>query len=254
MLDPRILIASIVAFVGGIVLFILGFIWLKQKKLIENIPTSKIRSLAMGLVEIYGAVVPAEGKILKSPFSNKDCVFYDYRIEEYRQSGKHSQWVTIRNGKDSVPFFLKDDTATVLVEPKEASLSIKQDLAFQSGMGKDPSLQIKKYLTSQGLKFETFFGMNKKMRFIESFIEPKDKLYIMGTADENPYSKGVSSKNHVENIMIQKGKNDKFYFISDTDEKDILGRFKWKVFGGLFGGSILSIAGLTIILLYFGFI
>ena len=39
---------------------------LREKRLIENILTSKIRSIAMGLVEIFGEVVPTEEKILKA--------------------------------------------------------------------------------------------------------------------------------------------------------------------------------------------
>ncbi|MDD5086676.1 MAG: hypothetical protein PHV16_02895, partial [Candidatus Nanoarchaeia archaeon] len=61
-------------FAAGVFLFWEGIKTLKHKRLIENIPTSKIRSLAMGLVEIYGEVVPAYKEVLKSPFSNKDCV------------------------------------------------------------------------------------------------------------------------------------------------------------------------------------
>ena len=45
---------AIIGFFGGIYFFIKGFIWLKQKRLIENIPTSTVRSLAMGMAEIYG--------------------------------------------------------------------------------------------------------------------------------------------------------------------------------------------------------
>ena len=74
MADDRLFSYSAIGFFAGLFLFWKGFSWLKQKRLIENIPTSKIRSIAMGLVEIYGEVVPTQEKILKSPFTNKDCV------------------------------------------------------------------------------------------------------------------------------------------------------------------------------------
>ncbi|MBW2968259.1 hypothetical protein KY362_07270, partial [Candidatus Woesearchaeota archaeon] len=69
----------VIGFGFGIYLFIKGFSWFRLKRMVENIPTSKIRSLAMGLVEIYGSVVLFEDKVLKSPFTGKDCVYYKYK-------------------------------------------------------------------------------------------------------------------------------------------------------------------------------
>ena len=40
----------------------------------------------MGLVEIYGEVIPSKGHLLKSPFSNHDCVYYKYEIQELRRN------------------------------------------------------------------------------------------------------------------------------------------------------------------------
>src|SRR4030042_6307126 len=96
----------IAGFGAGIYFFFRGLFWFKEKKLIENMPTSKIRSLAMGLVEIAGEVVPAKKAVLKSPFSGKNCVYYRYTVEELRSSGTSSHWVTVKEGKEGVPFFL----------------------------------------------------------------------------------------------------------------------------------------------------
>ena len=54
MSDNELFIYATIGFFVGIYFFFKGFKWLKQKKTIENIPTSKIRSIAMGLVEIFG--------------------------------------------------------------------------------------------------------------------------------------------------------------------------------------------------------
>ena len=84
------LVTFIIFFIAGFSLFIWGFLSFRWKRLIENIPTSKIRSIAMGLVEISGRVVKSKNNNLKSPFSQNDCVYYKCTIEEYRRSGKHS--------------------------------------------------------------------------------------------------------------------------------------------------------------------
>jgi len=241
---------SIAGFGGGIFLFFRGLLWLKQKRLIENLPTSKIRSLAMGLVEIFGEVVPAEKRILKSPFSNRDCVYYRYKIEEYRSSGKSGHWATVKKDENSVHFYLKDCTGMVLVDPTGAKMDIPKDNAFSSGLGKDPPEQVKKFLKSQGLSFEGFLlGINKKMRYTEHFIEPGDKLYILGTAKDNPFMEEATAKHGMEDVMIGKGEHEKIYYISDRQEKDLLKKLNFKVMGGVFGGALLTVGCLVVILL-----
>ena len=248
--DSDLFIGSIAGFVIGIVLFVKGFSWLKQKRMIENIPTSKVRSVAMGLVEVHGKAVKAK-KILKSPFSNKDCVYYKYTIEEYRKQGKHSKWVTIRKGEESTHFYLQDNTGSVLVDPKGANVDIPTDNEYKSKWGTDPPKVVMDYLKTHKISFEGLFGANKTMRYREYYLAPNDNVYVMGDAGDNPFVKEGTAVEGYKDVMIQKGKG-KFYYISDNAEKDILNKFKWKVIGGLFGGAALSVVCLVIILLYLG--
>ena len=132
---------SIIMFSIGIVLFVWGLISFRKKRLIENIPTSKIRSIAMGLVEIYGEVAPGSGNILKSPFSQNDCVYYKYKIEELRSSGKSTYWATVKKDWDYRPFYLKDNTGMVLVDPLDAKIDIPIDNVFKSSLGQDHQIR-----------------------------------------------------------------------------------------------------------------
>lgn len=241
----------IVAFLGGLFLFVKGFFWLKQKKLIENTPTSKIRSLAMGLVEIFGKVISEKNKLLTSPLTNHDCVYYNYLIEEKRGSGKSSHWATIKKEEKGINFYLMDETGKVLVDPTGAKIDIPQDFFFSSHLGKDPPESIRQFLKKNNLSFETFLGINKTMRYTEYFIAPNDKLYIMGAAGDNPFVEEATAQQGVEDIMIQKERG-KIYYISDKPEEKILKSLKWKVIGGVFGGAILSVVCLLIILAYLG--
>src|SRR5437867_12031741 len=121
-LDGRILGALFVGFIFGIISFFKGLSSMKERREIEDIPTSEIRSIAMGLVEIYGEVIPLKQKMLKSPLSDHDCVYYKFTIEELRQQGKHSQWVTVRKGEAENNFFVKDQTGEVMVDPRGAQI------------------------------------------------------------------------------------------------------------------------------------
>lgn len=241
---------SIAGLGAGIFFFFRGLLSLRDKRLVENMPTSKVRSLAMGLVEIFGQVLPAERMVMKSPFSNRDCVYYRYTVEELRSSGKNSHWVTIKKDEKRMPFFLKDETGAVLIDPSGARFGIGRDNQFDSKWGKDPPEQVKKFMASQGLNFEGLFGVNKTMKYTEWFLEPGDKLYIMGVAQDNPHVDEGSAKNSVEDVMIGKGEHEKIFYISDREERDILKKLKWQVNLGVFGGGFLAVACMAVILLY----
>jgi hypothetical protein len=232
---------SVLLMLIGLAVFAIGFIWFRKKRLIENIPTAKIRSIAIGLVEIFGQVIPIKERIFKSPFTEKECVYYHFAIEEYRSSGKNSYWVTIKNGEQRGLFYLKDDTGSVLIDPTGATIEARRDFEYQSGLGKDPPEQVIRFLATNNLSHEGFFGLNKTMRYRETIIIPNDTLYIMGTAGENPFKK--EGTNHVDSIMIQKGKHEKQYYISDKSEKQILKNLAILTYGMWALGIILIIVG-----------
>jgi len=231
----------------GTFLFVWAILSFRKKRLIENIPTSKIRSIAMGLVEIFGEVIPSKDNILKSPFSETDCVYYKYKIEELRSSGKSSHWATIKKGWNYVYFYIKDETGMVLIDPLDAKIDIAADNVFKSGLGKDPPYTVKQFLQKENVNFEDIlFGINRRMRYTEHFIAPKDKLYILGTAADNPFVKDASTLKGVEDVIIKKGKHDKFYYISDKNEHMILRRLNIIVFCGFVFGLLLIILGLIL--------
>jgi hypothetical protein len=229
----------------GLIIVAIGFISFRKKRLVENIPTSKIRSIAMGLVEITGQVILISGRVFKSPFTEKDCVYYQFTIEEYRQSGKNAHWVTIKKGEQRTVFYLKDDTGMVLVDPTGASIQATKDFECQSGLGRDPPESVIRFLSSQNIAFEGFLGANKTMRYRETFIAPNDSLYIMGTAGENRL-KNQASADHVDNIMIQKGVNEKQYYISDKSEKQLLRNLSLQTYGTWAAGIALIVIGIIV--------
>lgn len=242
------LVVGLFMFLIGIALFAVGLYFYKKKQLIADTPTSKIRSIAMGLVEIFGQVIPIKERLFKSPFTDKECVYYQFTIEEYRSSGKNSHWVTIKKGEQRGLFYLKDDTGMVLIDPTGAKIEARRDFEYQSSLGKDPPEQVIRFLAANNLAHEGFLGLNKTMRYRETIIVPDENLYIMGTAGENPL-KIEATENHVDSIMIQKGKYEKQYYISDKSEKQILKNLAILTYGMWGVGIVLIIVGA---ILFFG--
>ena len=156
--------------VAGMLLGALGFSYgfsvLGEKRLIENIPTSRIRSLAMGLVEVAGQARPKA--LLKSPVTGTGCAFYRYKIEKYVRSGRSSHWEVVDQGCSTNYFYVDDGTGKILVDPVEAELHLAKDYEYT---GSDLSLGV-----------SSIFGLGgNKKRYTEWYILPGDTVYAMGT-------------------------------------------------------------------------
>lgn len=86
-------------------------------KIQHSLPTSTIRSVAMGLSEIRGKPVAQETVI--SPLLKKECIGYLYTVEDITtdDEGKDS-YTTVKEEIVCKKFFLQDETGKILVEPE----------------------------------------------------------------------------------------------------------------------------------------
>lgn len=247
MIAKELILYSLLLISGSFLLY-KGFVAFRTRKLIENTPTSKIRSLAMGFVEVYGLIVPFRKNILHGPFSQKDCVYYKFTIERYENDDKGGGWKTVREGSEGVPFMLKDATGSVLVDSTGAEVDAPLTKSIESLSDVNPPKHVQAFLKKKNFSFASFLAGNCEMRYREYALFPSQKVYIMGTADDNPHvAEGKMQKNE-EDIMIQKG-NEVFY-ISFKEEKDVLRSFMWKIFRGISIGTLLFFGGLIGIFLY----
>jgi hypothetical protein len=254
---------EIVGFFIGIFLFYKGFKELILKRIIQNTPTSKIRAIAMGLVEVKGKAVCR--KELTSPLSNKKCVYFDWKIERYVSSKNGGHWSTVALGSSSDPFYIKDDTAQAIVFPNGAKLKLRTDMQIKCYSNElKPSW--KQFFDSQKISHRSGFFGGSKFRITEIYIEPEDNLYILGTAhfwkakkittpfmkdEEKKILEKISENDSKCNASIMKGKNSKYFFISDKSEKELIKSMSWQIPLMLFGGPLLSAACLIGILIEF---
>jgi hypothetical protein len=169
--------------VAGLYLFYHGFQLLQRKRLVMNTPSSKIRSAAMGLVEVSGL---ATGPYtLTAPITGVPCYYYRTMVWQWKQQGKSSSWVKEADESLHVPFYLDDGTARVLVNPQGAEMEMHRD--FQEEFSHSlfsSSLEIPGNITG----FLTAHGVNAgaKVKIEEYCIKPKNALFILGTLASNP--------------------------------------------------------------------
>ena len=183
-------IISLIGIAGGLYLFFRGFRLLARKRLLLNTPTSKIRSAAMGLVEVSGL---ATGPYtLPAPITGKACYLYRTTAWQQRESGKNHDWVKVAEETLHVPFFLDDGTGKLLVEPHGAEFDLHRDFREEYGASMFSTrdlvpLEVSNFLERHGVT------PSRHIRIEECAIKPKNALFIVGTLGENPGFTGRSS-------------------------------------------------------------
>jgi hypothetical protein len=237
----------LVGTIAGMGLSTYGFVVNNRIRFIESIPTSPVRSLAVGLVEVTGRAQP-EHAPLCAPFSGMPCVLYAYAVEERCQSGKEARWETIATGASQEPFYVQDETGRVLVVPFDAQLILPDNGTTRSNwFGALPEETIVG-LSKLGIAIDGWFG-GKTIRCSETIILPDEHVYVMGTAQEN---QGASARaENSARLYIGSGRDHEF-IISNRSEKALLSRLRWQVWASIGGGPALALLCLLLLFKLYG--
>ncbi|NOZ01031.1 MAG: hypothetical protein GXP54_03980 [Deltaproteobacteria bacterium] len=164
--DPAYLGVSAIS--AGTMFLLYGFGSFKRKRLIEDYPISRIRSLAMGRVEVSGTAVPRI--TMRSPYGDVECVYFRYQLQEFIQNMRgRTTWTTVASGSSgAVPFGIRDDTGEVMVIPRGAQMDLRSRRTIPVTKG------------SSDLGAAT--AVSGKMRAIEEYIPTWGEVCVMGTA------------------------------------------------------------------------
>jgi hypothetical protein len=170
-----------IGFAGGIYLFFRGFFLLQRRHLILDTPFSKIRSAAMGMVEVSGLAVGPYTMI--APVTGRPCYYYRTVAWEWKREGKNNKWVKVAGECMHVPFFLDDNTGRVLVDPRGAELDLHRD--FQENYNtsffsrNETPAAVDSFLARHGV------ATGNQLKIEECCIKPKNALFILGTLGDN---------------------------------------------------------------------
>ncbi len=104
-------------------------VWLQKTpkkqffKLQKNLPTSKIGSMAMGLVEVQGQVIAEKQKLHTAPLSKRKCIAYHYTVHQKTKNSEGKEYYkTITDVTQCAPFKIQDDSGSVAVMIDKISL------------------------------------------------------------------------------------------------------------------------------------
>jgi len=286
--DARVPLLLLAGLVGGVFLFFYGFRSWRRMRLIQDTPTSKVRSLALGRVELHGRAL-GKGELI-APFTGRPCVHYRYLVEEEIRSGRRRRWRTVARGSSEAwPFSLEDDTGRVLVDPQGATVDLARDYRAIDPPGTGPAGA---FLEEQGIRTTGLLGLRKRLRLSEWHIAPGETVYVLGVARERGgivherrvriaeklaalksdpeamahldtdgdgrvsaeewevarrLAVGEVEREGVEDRVVVTGDEHGRtpFYISDRDERRILGKHRLLTVGGVFGGALLALLGLA---------
>lgn len=240
----------------GVWLFFTGFHDLTRLRLIENTPTARIRSMAMGLVEVNGTIESRSTVI--APFSGRPCAYW--QVEIAVRNGRRHSWSTIHRNASGQPFFLRDDTGVALVYPKGAECSVPHAVE-ETAHGMMLPGCYSDYMKEQGMWMRHVAKLSS-LRFRERMLEGGERVYVLGTAVPRAQVLTVSEMQlaatgtddlRAERIRdrdaevvatIRRGENEKTFLISQQSERSLTTELRWKVPLKLAGGPILTVFGL----------
>ena len=254
---------------GGAALLVAGFVLLRRKRVLENVPESRIRSVAMGFAELEGI---AQKKCdLVAPHSGIPCVYYRYLVEQEKSSGRGGRsWKTVERGESSEPFYLHDPTGTILVDPSGAQATLRQ--SYRNIEREGGWLSYRKRYTEwwivQGQRLfvagtvrrlrdvaqERRVALNERLRALkhdptrlhtfdtdhDGQISTEEWGNAVRAVQDEVLSEQVAPQpapKPEDDVMIGKGSGETTFIIADRSEKSLVGLLSLEAGAALAGGA-----------------
>jgi len=248
---------TIVFFLAGIAIFFYGFKQIRRKRMVENMPTSAIRGLAMGLVEIAGTAqaITKTGEPLKSPVTQAECAYYHYTVEMLEPVGKHAKWQKVaESDTNEFPFMVSDATGKVPVAPEGAEFYLSVSHRYLKEHDKPLPPHLQSFAEKHGL--ECYSACH--LLFKEWHIRQGQEVYVLGTAQKARGIPKAAAGEHPDaarqgepsDILIGKGPEEKLFIISDKDQKGLAGQLSFEAKLWIVGGAVLSLYTLWSLILF----
>lgn len=187
----------------------------KRARLIQDVPTSTIRSAAQGYVELIGNAefLPA-GKIV-SPLSGRSCVWFEYSVEEHERSadGKRQNWKTVEKQTSDHLFVLEDDTGRCIIDPHDAEV-----VTYESQTWYGKTRMPGGAPTKSGIGSAMLDSINAEYRYTEKWIEPAEMLYAIGQFETEGTGEELPSLRDEARALLNKWKQHPDKYLRSFDK------------------------------------
>ncbi len=235
--------ALFVGFLIGLYLVYDGFGKWKTKRLIQDTPTEKVRSMAVGRTELAG-VARSDGETIEAPFTDEECLYVDWEIEEWRKDPDEAdhEWQTIASGTRTVPFDLDDGTGEVLVRAREGNatfeISDENQTRFTTDRSESPPAEVREFIERHDRNDDgtSVFGdasdglgdlidgdaigySNRRRRYTQRVLPDESEVYVLGSAVPRETGGGMET-GQADLLEMTRDELDKF-LVSDRTEEEL---------------------------------
>ena len=271
---------GIVGVTIGVFVFFRGFPFLKRKHLIQDTPTSTVQGASLGAVEVSGTVVGPYTLI--SPLSESDCFYYHAVARGNSGDEKKASQETLH-----APFFLDDGTGRVMVDPRGAEIELRPSVddeyspssrdAFtrhflvRHGISSEYPAHLEEYCIrtgdrlyvlgtlrenpglksaadcmahgiSQGFLSAAAADLQRRAA-IESMLPPGSSL------PPTQQGRAVETETFDLNppVVLMRGTSGGLFFISWRSQRDVVEELAWRSVLYIWGGPVLALAGLWLL-------
>lgn len=242
--SPWLTVILVVGFFGGLASFWKGLGIYRKFRVAEDIPRITARSVAMGTVQVAGK---AEGETTEvSPVTRTPCLFYRVTVDRWsRDDGtsywKKPGWIRERVVDNGPPFFLDDGTGRVAVDLHGADFQMEPSGDCEM----DPVSAYAAAAGSADLVSRDAIGgessLGERCRLTEFLILPGKEYDVIGMCGQNPHSQDESVRN-----LIRKGADT--FLVSDQSGRTLQIDLKHQAAAKVFGGAIMAVACLAVLL------
>jgi hypothetical protein len=185
----------------------------RENRMVEDTPSSRVRSAAQGYVELTGHGVMSPGHESLGPLTRKPCTWWRYKIEERSSTGRSRGWSTVDRGTSETPFILDDGTGQCLIDPRGAEVfPAAKDVWYGSTVW--PQVRIP---DGQGFfgKLADLLLSGGRYRYTEYRLQPREPVCALG-AFRSLGGVGVESPDRAVAELLREWKQ---------DQKTLLERF-----------------------------
>lgn len=244
----------VVMFGAGLLLVYHGFRKWQQMRLMQDTPTEKVRSAAVGRTELTGTATPIDGiGTIDQPFTDGECLVATYEIEEWKEDndddGNDGHWSSVDSGTLVTPFEVDDGTGSMRVEPEEDAtfdISSENRTRFHVGANRTPPDEVVQFferryddedgLLGRLLDWDPSVRGSEKRRYTQEVIPPGERVYLLGGARPTD---DASGSNADRLVLGRDGGSDEF-IVSDRSEEELVSNYRWVAPAQVLGGLALS--------------
>lgn len=184
-----------------------GLRYLFKARLIEDMPTSRIRSASQGYAEFIGLAL-LRGEPLSAPLTGRPCLWWRYTIERLQKSGKSTSWRVIERDQSKHPFYLDDGSGVCRIEPQGAEIACHHRQRWQGSERRPRALlptEKPGLLQSLG---SLRISVGERYRYTEFLIREGDPLYVLGHFVSDATGRRLLTVDQVSGQLIRHWKQD----------------------------------------------